>query len=136
MSDESSQQCTIGSRGVAIVVLALLCVSILAGGWAYRYFHSKKMNRAYRYNAYSSLKLAHEHFRNFGIITNPGPASTQIFPFTNEFVIGKANYKCVLGMLWGGPDMNKSLLGVTEAGVVIWLEDTNAPKVMEFNGKR
>lgn len=123
------------SAGVSRVVLfvRIVCVLILAGVGISTYLHYKAMKRAYRYNAHVVLREAWEHYRMHGIVTNPDPKVADVFVFTNSFRIQGTNYKCILGMLWGAEDGARHLVGITEEGITIWLENRNPPEVMEFN---
>jgi hypothetical protein len=112
-----------------VLIVALLGAIVL---WMVASLHRQAMMRAYKYNAYITLREAHEHFARYGTITSPS-SHAEIFYYSNRFVIDHDVYECVLGMLWGHPDVRRSLLGVTADGVILWLDDTNRPKIMEFN---
>jgi hypothetical protein len=132
--EERQMRTQCGMGGGFAGCLVFLCVLVVAAaGWIYLYLHSRAMDRAYRYNAHVVLREAWQHYRTYGTVTNPNPEVADVFSFTNYFNIQGTDYKCILGMLWGTEGSTKHLLGITEEGITLWLENTNAPEVMEFN---
>lgn len=121
----NSRRVDSAAAGWVVLIVRILCVLILAGIGISAYLHYKAMKRAYRYNAHHVLREAWQHYRTHGTITN-----ARVIPLTNHFRIQNTNYECILGILWG---TQGSLVGITEEGITLWLERTNAPEVMEFN---
>jgi hypothetical protein len=106
--------------GVAVLLLTLF--------FAFAYFHSRSIDRAWLVNSASALLGARKQLHQHGAITN-FERDIRVFTFTNLVTVDGTEFVCELAADVPGLTNAGSLVMTTD-GTVIWIDKKTGPSIV------
>ena len=104
--------------------LTVIIVAAVIGGliWALSQLQIG-LRHAAVVNTGNWLRLAHQEFRETGVMTNRWTDSINIHAHTNEYRVGETNYLCILAATDWDTQGRRNLLVYTTNGVLLFIGD-------------